>query len=165
MSAKNTATVEKIIDSGKEHLEQAVKAGQEAATKNYEKAVEFSKKSVDESMKVLDDAAVFAKGNVEALIASAQVSAKGFEQLTKAVTEYSKKSMADSQAAFKALSSAKTAKEFFDIHNASMKASYDAWVSESSKMTEMVVKMANDALAPLSNRAALATEKLTKVSK
>jgi phasin family protein len=159
------ATVEKLMETGKERFEQAVKAGQDAATKNYEKAVELSKKSVDDTMKAMDETAVLAKGNVEAMIASAQAAAKGFETITKAMTDYSKKSLADSQATFKSLAAAKTAKEFFDIHNGAVKSSYDAFVAEASKMTELFVKVGNDSFAPLSNRAALAMEKMTKVAK
>lgn len=159
---KPTETVEKMLETGKERFEQVVKASQETAAKNYEKAVEYSRKQMDESMKAMDELTTFAKGNVDAMVASGQAAAKGIEQLGKVATDYSKKAAADAQETFKALSTAKTAKEFFEIHNSSLKAHYDAFVTEASKMTELMFKVGSEVAEPVSTRMALAMEKVTK---
>jgi phasin family protein len=154
--------VEKAIEAGQERLEAAFKAGAETTQKNFEKAVEFSKKQIDETVKAMDEVQAFAKGNVEALVASGQAAAKGFEQLAAAATTYQKKAVEDATATAKTLMAAKTAKEFFEIQNTTAKTHYDAFVAEASKMTELYMKVANEAMEPMSTRFALAMEKFTK---
>lgn len=168
MNAKTKTTaeaVEQVMEAGKGRFEEAVKASTAAGQKNFEKMVETSKKSMDDAMKALDEAAVFAKGNVEAVMASSQAATKGMETLAKAATDYTKTSVTEAQATFKSLTAAKTAKDFFEIQNASMKKSYDSFVSESSKMSEMMLKMMTDAFEPLSSRMAVAVETFAKPAK
>lgn len=163
--AKTTETVEAMLETGKERFEQVVKAGQDAATKNYEKVVEYSRQQMDTSMKTMDEMNSFAKGNVDAMVAASQAAAKGVEQLSKAATDYTKKTATDMQETFKALAAAKTAKEFFEIHNASLKSQYDTFVAEASKMTELMFKVGGEVAEPVSTRMALAVEKVTKPAK
>jgi len=168
MNAKTKTTVEameQVLEAGKDRFEQAVKASTEAGQKNFEKVVEASKKQIDETMKAFDELNGFAKGNVEAVVASGQAATKGFETLAKAATDYTKASVAEAQATFKALSGAKTAKDFFEIQNDSMKKAYEGFVAESSKMSELFVKMAQDAFEPLSSRMAVAVETIAKPAK
>lgn len=165
MSSKTkmtTETVGQVLEAGKDRFEQAMKASTEAGQKNFEKIVATSKKQMDDTMKALDEAAVFAKGNAEALMASSQATTKGLETLAKAATEYTKASVTEAQATFQSLTGAKTPKDFFEIQNAVMKKSYDNFVAESSKMSELMVKMVSDAFEPLSSRMAVAVETFAK---
>jgi phasin family protein len=157
-----TEAVEQVFEAGKDRFEQVVKASTEAGQKNFESLVATSKKQMDEAMKALDEAAVFAKGNVEAVMASSQAATKGIESLAKAAGEYTKTSFTEAQSTVKSLSAAKTAKDFFEIQNSSVKKSYDSFVAESSKMSEMMVKLMTDAFEPLSSRMAVAVETFAK---
>ena len=56
----------------------------------------------------------------------------------------------------------KTIQELVELQNAYAKASIDALVSESTKMQELTVKIANEALAPLSARVNATVEVLSK---
>jgi phasin family protein len=157
-----TAAVEQAFEAGQERLEAAFKAGAETTQKNFEKAVEFSKKQIDASVKAMDEATTFAKGNVEAVVTSTQVAAKGFEQVSAAALAFGKKSFEDAQAAAKTMAAVKSPKEFLDLHNATVKSGYDAYVAEASKLTELSMKVMTDAFEPLSTRFALAMEKFAK---
>jgi phasin family protein len=155
-------TMEQAFTVGKDRMEQAFKTGSESATKNFEKAVDFSRKQMDEMNKAAEEMNSFAKGNLEAVIASSQAAAKGFETLTKAATDYSKKSMEGMGESWKTLTSAKTPKDFFEVQTATAKSQYDAMITEASKMSELTLKVMADVFEPLSSRMSLAAEKFAK---
>ncbi len=62
----------------------------------------------------------------------------------------------------KALLAVKTIQELIALQNAYAKASFNAFVAESAKLQELSVKIANEALAPLSERVNLTVETLGK---
>lgn len=155
---------EKAVEAGKEQLEQAMKAGTEAATKNFEQGFEMARKQMDEAMKGFDQLSVFSKENVEAMIASTNAAMKGFETLNAELLSFSKKSMEDSVAAVKALSSAKNVREYVDIQNSLAKDSYDNFVTEASRVSEVAMKLTNDVFEPISGRVSVATETFVRPS-
>ena len=55
--------------------------------------------------------------------------------------------------AVKTLAEAKSPTEFFQIQSELARASFDRMVAEGSKLTEAMVKLAGEAVQPLSNRA------------
>lgn len=168
MNAKtktSTEAVETVLEAGKARVEQVVKASTETATKNFEKVMEVSKTQMDEAFKAFNELSSFSKANMEAAVASSQAAAKGLEELTKVATEYSKKSFSDVTENMKSLSGAKTVKDFIDLNNTTLKSQYDAFVSESSKMTELAMKVMSDVMEPLSTRMAVTFDKAAKAAK
>jgi len=160
-AAKKTAA-EKAVEAQKEQLENAFKASSDAATKNIEKSFEMTKKTMDEAVKGFDDVASFSKENVDAVMASSNAVAKGIESMNAELIAYSKASMEESMAAVKALTSAKNLREYFDIQNAMMKTSYDRFVSETSKFSEMGLKIMSEVAEPVNARMAVVMEKASK---
>ncbi|MEM9878973.1 MAG: phasin family protein [Pseudomonadota bacterium] len=160
-AAKKTAA-EKAVEAQKEQLENAFKVSSDAATKNIEKSFEMTKKGMDEAVKGFDEIASFSKENVDAVMASSNAAAKGMESLNAELFAYSKSSIEEGMAAAKALTSAKNLREFFDIQNSMMKTSYDRFVSESSKFSEMGLKIASEVAEPVNARMAVVMEKVSK---
>lgn len=161
---KTTAekAAEKVVEAQKEQLENAFKASSEAANKGIEKSFEMTKKSMDEAVKGFDEIASFSKENVDAVMASSNAAAKGIESMNAELFAYSKGQMEEGVAAVKALSSAKNMREYFDIQNAMMKTSYDRFVSESSKFSEMGLKIMSEVAEPVNARMAVVMEKASK---
>ncbi|GAB4137978.1 MAG: hypothetical protein Tsb0016_03590 [Sphingomonadales bacterium] len=157
-------TVETMVESGKEKFEQAYKATTEAATKNLEKSFEMTQKQFEEAQKNFGEMSGFSKENLDALVASTNAAAKGAEQISAELMAYSKKSVEDSLAAVKALSGAKNLREYFDLQNSLAKDSYDNFVAETSRFTEMYMKMANDVFEPVNSRFATAMERFGAAS-
>jgi len=62
----------------------------------------------------------------------------------------------------KALLAAKTLREAADLQNDWAKASFDKLVAEGTKVSELSVKVANEAFQPLNARMNVAVEKLFK---
>ena len=119
-----------------------------------------TKAAVEKSTKLVEEANEFAKGNVEALVESGRIAAKGFETLGQDAAEYGRKSFENATAALKSFAAVKSPTEFFKLQSDFVRGAFDSYVAEASKNTEAVLKLAGDAAQPLSNRFAVAAEKV-----
>jgi phasin family protein len=64
----------------------------------------------------------------------------------------------------KTLAEAKSPTEFFQLQSELARASFDRAVAETSKLTEQFVKLAGEAVQPLSNRASLNAERINELA-
>jgi phasin family protein len=119
-----------------------------------------SKAAVEKSTKLIEEANDFAKGNVEAIVESSKIAAKGLETLGQDAAEYSRKSFETATAALKTFATVKSPTELFKLQSDFFRTSFDSYVAEASKNTEAMLKLAGDAAQPLSNRFAVAAEKV-----
>ncbi len=143
--------LEEAVETGKSQIENALKAGTEQL------------KTVSEKMKTqIEEMVVITKGNVEALVASGEAAKTAFETLSKAAVDVTKSNVVHAQDTFKSLSAVKTPKEFFDVQTSALKASYDKFVGDFSKMTELYMKVASTVVEPVSNRASVVMDKVVK---
>jgi phasin family protein len=119
-----------------------------------------TKAAVEKSTKLIEEANDFAKGNVEAIVESSKIAAKGIETLGQDAAEYSRKSFETATAALKTFATVKSPTELFKLQSDFFRTSFDSYVAEASKNTEAMLKLAGDAAQPLSSRFALAAEKV-----
>ena len=119
-----------------------------------------TKAAVEKSTKLIEEANDFAKGNVEAIVESSKIAAKGLETLGQDAAEYSRKSFDTATAALKTFATVKSPTELFKLQSDFFRTSFDSYVAEASKNTEAMLKLAGDAAQPLSGRLALAAEKV-----
>lgn len=119
-----------------------------------------AKAAVEKSTALVAEANEFAKGNLEAVVESGKIAAKGFESLGQDAAEYSRKSFETATAALKSMSAVKSPTELFKLQGDFFRTSFDSYVAEASKGTEALIKLASDASQPLSNRVAVAAEKV-----
>jgi phasin family protein len=123
-------------------------------------ATDRAKGAVDKSQKLLQEASEFGKGNIEALVESSKIAARGLETLGQDAAAYAKKSFEEATTVAKTLTSVKSPTEFFKLHSDYVRSSFDALVQHNSHNAEAVLKLAGEVVQPLSNRVALAAEKL-----
>ena len=119
-----------------------------------------AKASVEKSAKLAEEMGEFAKGNVEAVMTSGRIAAKGAETLGQEAVEYGKKSFEGAAAAFKTMIAAKSPTELFKLQSDYARSSFDAAVTEGSKLSEAWLKLFGEIAQPLSSRVALAAEKI-----
>jgi len=146
-----TKSVEDAIATAKQNLEGLVKAQQEQI-----------EKASAQVLKSYDELTVLAKQNVDAFVKSGTVVAKGAEEAGKQVAAFTQSSLEKSVSNAKAVLAVKTIQELVELQSAYTKASLDAFVSESTKLQELTVKVANEALAPLNARVNATVEVLSK---
>jgi len=132
---------EEKISSGAEHIDMAVKNGAEAFKSGFEKAVAGYDKLLGHS-----------KENLEACVKAANAAGKGAETLHNELYTFSKQSIEDSIAATKALLAAKSAHEAFELQSDFAKTSFDHYIGEVSKLSEIMASAAKDTFGPLQGR-------------
>lgn len=116
--------------------------------------------AVTKGTKAIEEMNDLAKGNVEALVASSKIAAKGAEEIAKYSADYGRKMIADTTENAKKFAAVKSPTEFFQLQSDLMKSSIDAMVSESAKFTENYLKLMGEVTQPISNRVAVAVEKV-----
>ncbi|MDB5677343.1 phasin family protein [Sphingomonas bacterium] len=119
-----------------------------------------AKAAMEKGTKAFEQINEFNKGNVEALVESSKIAAKGLETLGQGYAEYTRKQFEGTTAAFKSFAGVKSPTEFFKLQSEFVKGQFDSMVAETSKNTEAFIKLAGDVAKPISNRVAVAAEKL-----
>lgn len=146
--------------------EEVVKAGTEAVTKGYEQVIAMTKEQVEKfvptAVKGFDDLAAIGKGNVDAAIKAGQIAAKGFEALGKEVTACNKKAFETGVANTKALLGAKTFQEAIELQTGFVRGSFDEFVANGTKFSELSIKLAQETVEPLTAQANKVVSEFTK---
>lgn len=121
---------------------------------------ERAKGAMEKSTKLFADMNEFNKGNVEALVESSKIAARGVETMGQDAADYTRKSFEGMTSMIKTLSSVKSPTEFMKLQSDYVRQQFDTMVAESSKTTEAVLKLAGEIAQPISNRVAVAVEKI-----
>ena len=157
-----TKPIEDAVAAGKQTIEQAVKA----STEGYEQAIAMSKEQVANASNAMfrsyDDIATLNKESVEAIMKAGNIWAKGYEDLGKAYFSFAQASAERGAEAAKAMMKAKTLQDVIDVHTDFAKQRFDQMVAEGTKLSELSVKVATDAMQPLQKQFDTAVSTLTK---
>ncbi|PZQ24413.1 MAG: phasin [Sphingopyxis macrogoltabida] len=121
---------------------------------------EKAKEAMAKTSKFAEEAVEFNKANIEALVESGKIAAKGAETLGQEGVAFARKSFEDTTAALKGYTAVKTPADFFKLYAENSKKAFDAAVAQTSKTSELVVKLTNDSFAPISNRVSVITSKM-----
>lgn len=106
----------------------------------------------------------FNKANLEAVVASGKVFFSGAQDLVKEDVANSKAAVETVTADVKKMASVKSPTELMQLQGELARRNFDAAVSFGSKRTEALLKLYNDAFAPISNRMSVAAEKISKAA-
>lgn len=179
--------VEAAVAAQREAVETVVKAGQDAASKgyekavamtqeqvevatqNYEKAVAATKEQVESAVKAGADAfkgyeefSAFGKENVDAVVRSSSIFAKGVQDVNKVLFGLAQGSVEDSVAAAKAMLGCKTLHDVVEVQSQYAKVNYGKYLNEGRKVSDLSVKVLEETMAPIGNRVNVAVEKFSK---
>jgi phasin family protein len=124
-----------------ETLETAMKNGSEAFKAGFEKAV-----------KGYDQFWDYGRDTVEAYVKAANVAGKGAETIQNEIYAYSKQSVEDSITAAKAMFGSRSVHEAFEVQTDFVKSAFESYVSEMTKLSEIMFSTTKEALNPLQGR-------------
>jgi len=120
------------------------------------------KEGMEKAMKTAEELVAFGQGNFEAVMRSGQIWAAGMQDIGKQIAANAQASFDETLSTFKALSSAKSLKDAFDLQATLARSTLEKTVAESGKLTDASVKLTEQTLAPLTARFSLAMEKFAK---
>ena len=119
-----------------------------------------TKAAMEKSQQMFGEMGEFSKGNVEAIVESSKIAAKGMETMGQDAAAYAKKAFEDMTATAKQMASVKSPTDFMKLQSDFFRSSFDAMVAQSSKSTETMLKLAGEVAQPISNRVSMAAEKI-----
>lgn len=105
----------------------------------------------------------FAKGNVEAMVESSKVLTGGVQDMGKTYADEAKTAYETASADLKQMAAVKSPTELFQLQGTILRRNFDAMIATTSKNTDAAMKLANETAAPISSRANVAAEKMSKV--
>lgn len=159
-ATEGTKTMNDYIEKTKTFADNA-KAKFETAYADFN---EKTRAGVEKSTKAIEELSDITKGNVEAMVESGKIAAKGMETLGQEAVDYGRKSFEKATASFKSFSTVKTPTEFFQLHSQLMSSSFDDFTKEAARSSEALLKLAGDVAQPLTARVTVVTDKVKSLA-
>jgi phasin family protein len=146
-----------------ETIENTTQAGRVAADR-FQSAFgdvnERAKTTMEKSAKIMEEMTELTRGNVEALVASSKVAARGVETMTQEVADFSRRSFEEASSTMKSFTEVKSPTDLFRLQSDFARAQFDAMVAESSKMSEAMIKLAGEVAQPITSRYSVAADRV-----
>lgn len=162
--AQETAPAVVAAKQGFEQTVAAMKDSMSGAVAGIEKTQTEVKANMDKAMKTAEEFVSFGQGNMEAVMKSGQIWAAGFQDLSKTIAATAQAQMEQTMATWKALAGVKSLKEAVDLQTSLARASMEAAMTETGKLTDASMKLAEQTFAPITARVTLAVEKFGRAA-
>jgi hypothetical protein len=146
-----------------ETIENTTQAGRVAADRfqaAFGDVNERAKTSMEKGARFMEEMTELTRGNVEALVASSKVAARGVETMTQEVADFNRRSFEGASTALKSFTEVKSATDFFRLQSDFARSQFDAMIAESSKMSESMIKLAGEVAQPITSRYTVAAERV-----
>jgi len=149
VTATATKQANEALKTAEKNAEAFTQAGEKAFKEGFERATETATRF-----------STHGKENMDALVESMTVAAKGVEEINTQFAAYAKESVEGSVETAKNLASAKRVQDLIEIQSDFAKSAMDRYVSEIAKTSDLMTAVVKDAWAPLNTRASKAVEDL-----
>lgn len=149
LAEAGTAQVRKVIDNTAEQARAAMEQGAERMSRGAEGM-----------LRVVEDAAEFGRGNLEAMSKVAQVWTIGLQDLSRQYVTMTQGLTDHALEGAKALAATKSLKEAAEVQASFTRAAIERATSEGAKIQEQAFRLAEQAAQPLTQRLSVAMEKM-----
>ncbi len=113
-------------------------------------------------MKTAEDFVSFGQGNVEAIVKSSQIMATGIQELTKQMAATAQASLDEAVSTFRAMAGVKSIKEVIELQTTLARSAVEKAMTQTSHVADTSMKLAEQAIAPITGRMTLAVESFGK---
>ena len=156
--------INSIVTTQKESIMDATTATTEKTQAFFADATDRTRGAMEKGTKFFHEITEFSKGNVDAVVESSKIAARGFETLGQDAAAYAKTSFESASEAMRTLATLKSPTEFMKFQAEYVRSAFDSMVAHTSRGTEASLKLAGDVAQPISNRVAVAAEKMKVVA-
>lgn len=122
------------------------------------------KSTMNKSVKSAEEFVSFSQGNFEAMMKAGQIWAAGVQDLHKTFAATAQAQVEAAMGTMKALSGVKSIKEAMELQSTLARSSMETVLAETGKLTDASVKLAEQAMAPITARVTLAVEKFGRAA-
>lgn len=147
---------DKIMDT----VNTAASQTEDKAKAMFNETTDRAKSAMEKGTKLIADINEFSKGNIEAVVESTKIAAKGAEEVARYTTDYAKSAVEKANANARQFASVKSPTEFMRLQSEIAKDAVDSMMAETAKFTENYLKLLGEIAQPISNRVAVAAEKM-----
>jgi phasin family protein len=141
-------------------IDSTVEQGQAQTHAMFTDVNDRAKGAMEKGTKFFAEMTEFNKGTVEAMVESSKIVARGLETMGQDAASYAKTSFESATAAMRTLATVKSPTEFMKLQADYARQAFDAMVAQTSRSTEASLKLAGEVAQPISNRVALAADKM-----
>ncbi|GAA4028634.1 hypothetical protein GCM10022281_04630 [Sphingomonas rosea] len=120
--------------------------------------------AIEKSRRAAEELAELTRANVEAVVEAGKIAATGAKSVGEDAISRARSGLEQNVAELKNLAQATSPSEFFQLQGEIAKQNFDRLVANFSQLTEASVKLAGEAIQPLSNRAAVAADKINELT-
>lgn len=120
--------------------------------------------AMEKTMKTAEEFVSFGQGNVEAMLKCGQIWAAGVQDLSKSFAATAQAQLDQTVSTWKALAGVKSIKEAVELQSSLARTSMGSAVSETGKLTDASMKLAEQTMAPIAARMSLAVEKFSRAA-
>lgn len=159
-AAAKTTTTTTSINEGTRTMKKEANQAADRFQAVFGDVNERAKTAIERNTRLAEEVTELTKGNVEALVASTKIAAKGVETLGQEVAEMSRKSFEDASAALKGFADVKSPTDLFRLQSDFARNQFDMIVAESSKLSETMIKLAGQVAEPITGRYSVAAERV-----
>lgn len=149
-----------VIETAKNYAEEAKTQMQSAFSEMSQK----TKSAVEKSGKAFEEMGEITKGNLEAVVESSKIAAKGVESLGQDAAEFGRTSFEKTSATMKSFAAIKSPVEFFQLQSEMVSQFMDSMASQSAKNSEKMLKLVGEISQPISNRVSVVTDKMKSLT-
>ena len=163
-NAANAADVKKAVaetaQANAAYARMLADESAQGARATQEKTMEQMNRAAEGMFKAAEEAAAFGRGNVEALAKSAQAYVSGVQDLSRQTLAMVQGLTEQALEGARALSNVRSLKEAAEVQANFTRSAFERAVSETTKLQEAALKVAEQSFAPLSARVTVAVEKM-----
>ena len=145
-------TVKNTVEQAANATKQTAAAGNEAL-----------KQGMDKSINAMTELNAINKANVEAMVESATVAARGAAAISTQSFAFSKSSWEKGVSAAQALAGARSIQEVIELQTSFAKTSMEAYLAEVTKLTDTMQASVKDTFKPINERVTATVERVQSV--
>lgn len=158
--AAATATIQKDADTMEATVNSAADQARRQAGTLFADANDRARNALEKGSKLIEDMNDFSKGNIEAVVESGRIAARGAEDIARYTGDYVRATVEKANAGASQFAAVKSPTEFFKLQNELAKQAMDSVMAETARFTEGYVKLLGEIAQPISNRVAVAVDKV-----
>lgn len=130
----------------------------EKVTEMFKDVTARAKTAMEKGGELVKDVTEFNKDNLEAVVESGKIAAKGMQTAAQTAADFGRKNFEATTAMLKTVAAVKSPTEFMKVQSDFAKSQFEAAVAEMSKSSEFTLKLLGEAFQPISNRYSVAAE-------
>ena len=171
-AAPKSASIKSLNQTKDTTMEKIENTSKDFTAQNYTASLSNVAADMQERMKAVyekttgmtGEMSEMAKGNVEAAVESGKVLTSGLQDMGRTAVEDAKSAYETMTADVKQMATIKNPSELMKLQGEMARRNFDTMIAQTSKNTEAMMKLMNEAFAPISNRISVAVEKTSKAA-